>query len=158
MLVRPAGFRQNRPFAAQLQSKPALKIMERSLIDSALPNALRWFLTQGLISFTPWHFIRTPDEMAFAANAFRREDVSKGEVFVFARRQDCDDFAGLELVGGRITDKVVHFHPAFGKSSESFPRNWNIVSATYEDVFEFAAQCVIPDMKDWALTEDAKDL
>jgi hypothetical protein len=54
--------------------------MERSLIDFAWPNALRWFLAQGLTSFTPWHFIRTPDELAFAASAFRREDVSNGEV------------------------------------------------------------------------------
>ena len=96
--------------------------------------------------------------MAFAANAFRREDVSRGEVFVFARRQDCDDFAGLELIGGRITDKVVYFHPVFGDSSAPSPRTWNIVTATYGDVFEFVAQCVIPDMKDWALTEDAADL
>ena len=59
--------------------------MERSLIDPAWPNALRWFLTQDLTSFTPWHFIREPDELVFAAIAFRREDVSNGEVFVFAR-------------------------------------------------------------------------
>lgn len=133
-------------------------IMERSLIDSAWPNALRWFLSQGLTSFTPWHFIQTPDEMTFAADAFRREDVSNGKVFVFARRQDCDDFAGLELVGGDVTDKVVTFHPVFGESSKSSPRTWNIVTTTYDDVFEFVAQCVVPEMKDWALTEDATDL
>ncbi|WP_322405472.1 hypothetical protein [Massilia luteola] len=132
--------------------------MEPSLIESAWPNSLRWFLTQGLTSFTPWHFMQTPDEMAFAANAFRREDVSNGEVFVFARRQDCDDFAGLELVGGRVTEKVVYFHPVFSDSSKGSPRTWNIVITTYEDVFEFVAQRVVPDMKDWALTEDARDL
>jgi hypothetical protein len=132
--------------------------METSLIDNAWPNALRWFLTQGLTNFTPWHFIRTPDEMAFAANAFRREDVSNGDLLVFARRQDCDDFAGLELVGGRVTEKVVYFHPVFGDSSKPSPRTWNIVKATYEDVFGFVAQCVVPDMREWALTEDATDL
>ena len=132
--------------------------MERSLIDSAWPNALRWFLTQRLTSFTPWHFIQTPDEMSFAANAFLREDASSGEVFVFARRQDCDDFAGLELVGGRITERVVHFHPVFADSSKSSARTWNIVTAMYDDVFEFVAQCVVPEMKDWALTEHATDL
>lgn len=132
--------------------------MEHSRIETSWPNALRWFLAQGLTSFTPWHFIQDPDEMAFAANAFRREDVSGGEVFVFARRQDCDDFAGLELVGGRITDKVVYFHPVFADSSKPSPRTWNIVAATYSDVFEFVAQRVVPDMKDWALVEDAADL
>lgn len=132
--------------------------MEHSKIDTSWPNALRWFLAQSLNTFTPWHFIRDPEEMAFAANAFRREDVSGGEVFVFARRQDCDDFAGLEVVGGRITDKVVYFHPVFGDSSRSSPRTWNIVAATYGDVFDFVAQRVVPDMKDWALVEDAADL
>ncbi|PPT31510.1 hypothetical protein XabCFBP2524_20870 [Xanthomonas axonopodis pv. begoniae] len=96
--------------------------------------------------------------MAFAASAFRREDVSSGDVFVFARRQDCDDFAGLELVDGRTTDKVVYFHPVFVDSSRSSSRTWNIVTASFSDVFEFVAKCVIPDMKDWALTEDAADL
>ena len=132
--------------------------MEHSKIDTSWPNALRWFLAQGLTKFTPWHFIQDPSEMSFAANAFRREDVSGGEVFVFAKRQDCDDFAGLELVDGRITDKVVYFHPVFGDSSKPSPRTWNIVAETYDDVFDFVAERVIPDMKDWALVEDAADL
>jgi hypothetical protein len=132
--------------------------MERSLINPTWPNSLRWFLAQGLTSFTPWHFIKDPNEMASAANAFRREDVNNGEVFVFAWRQDCDDFAGLELSGGNITDKVIYFHPVFGDSTHPSPRDWNIVTETYRDVFEFVAQCVIPDMKCWALTDDAADL
>jgi hypothetical protein len=132
--------------------------MERIKIDDAWPNALRWFLVQDLRRFTPWHFIKEPEEMAFAANAFRHEDVSRGEVFVFARRQDCDDFAGLKVVNGRITEKVIYFHPVFGDTSKPTSRTWNIVNATFEDVFEFVAKQVIPDMKDWALVEDAKDL
>jgi hypothetical protein len=132
--------------------------MERSMIDPAWPNALRWFLARNLTSFIPWHFIQEPDEMAFGANAFRREDVDHGEVFAFARRQDCDDFAGLALVDGGISNKVLCFHPVFSDSFKPCPRTWNIVSATYDDVFAFVAQCVVPDMKDWALTEDATDL
>ena len=132
--------------------------MEHAWIDDAWPNALRWFLAQGLTSFTPWHFIREPEQFAFAANAFRREDVSHGEVFVFAQRQDCDDFAGLQVVEGRITDTVICFHPVFGGVSIPPPRTWNIVDSTFEDVFEFVARQVIPDMKDWALISDARDL
>lgn len=132
--------------------------MEHSKINPAWPNALRWFLVQDLTSFTPWHFINEPDEIAFAADVFRREDVSGGDVFVFARRQDCDDFAGLELVDGRVTDRVVYFHPVFADSSRSSPRTWNIVNTTYDDVFAFVAQRVIPDMSDWALVEDAANL
>lgn len=132
--------------------------MEHSKINPAWPNALRWFLAQGLTTFAPWYFIEEPDEMEFAADAFRREDVSSGNVFVFARRQDRDDFAGLELVDGRITDTVIYFHPVFDGSTQPSSRTWNIVLDTYDDVFAFVAKCVIPDMKDWALTEDAADL
>jgi hypothetical protein len=134
--------------------------MERSKIESSWPNALRWFLAQELNSFTPWHFMKEPAEMEFAASAFKREDINRGEVLVFARRQDCDDFAGLEIVNGKITDKVVCFHPVFarGASDLSAPRTWNIVCGVFDDVFEFVAKQVIPDMKDWALVEDASDL
>lgn len=134
--------------------------MERSKIESSWPNALRWFLVQGLGSFTPWHFIEDPDEMEFAAEAFHREDINAGEVFVFAHRQDCDDFAGLEIRDGELTDRVIYFHPVFASSFEdpSTPRTWNIVVEAFNDVFDFVAQRVIPDMKDWAVVEDAGDL
>lgn len=131
--------------------------MEDSKIDSRWPNALRWFLKQNLHSFTPWHFLTEPTELEFSARAFKREDVSKGEVFVFARRQDRDDFAGLEIVNGKITDKVLYFHPVFGTGSAE-KRNWNIVNAKFEDVFSFMSDRVIPDMKEWAQEEDAGDL
>lgn len=132
--------------------------MERSNIDRTWPNALRWFLAQDLTSFTPWHFITEASELAFASRAFAREDVSGGEVFTFARRQDRDDFAGLLLVDGRISDTVVYFHPAFADSSKPLHRTWNIVVASFEDVFAFVAGQVIPDMKEWALVEDAAEL
>lgn len=129
--------------------------MERNQINPTWPNALRWFLAQGLTRFTPWYFITDASELAFASGAFAREDVSGGEVFTFARRQDREDFAGLLVVDGRITETVVHFHPVFADSSKSSPRTWNIVVASFEDVFAFVAGQVIPDMKEWALVEDA---
>jgi hypothetical protein len=134
--------------------------MDKSKIDIHWPNALRWFLVQELSSFTPWHFIKEPSEMEGTAKVFKREDISKGEVFVFARRQDCDDFAGLEIVDGEFTNKVIYFHPVFasGITNESSPRTWNIVRGVFDDVFEFVSKQVIPDMKDWALEEDASDL
>ena len=134
--------------------------MERSKIDSRWPNPLRWFLSQNLSSFTPWHLIQEPSEYEFAAKAFSREDIHKGQVFVFARRQDRDDFAGLEIVGGKITDKVIYFHPVFARAptNEAQGNDWNIVCGIFEDVFEFVAEQVVPDMKDWASEEDASEL
>jgi len=117
-------------------------------------------LSQNLSSFTPWHLIQEPSECEFAANAFGREDIHKGQVFVFARRQDRDDFAGLEIVGGKITDKVIYFHPVFARAptNEVQGKGWNIVCGVFEDVFEFIAKQVVPDMKDWSSEEDASDL
>lgn len=129
--------------------------MERNQINPTWPNALRWFLAQGLTRFTPWHFVTEASELAFASGAFAREDVSGGEIFTIARRQDREDFAGLLLVDGRITETAVHFHPVFADSSTSSPRTWNIVVASVEDVFAFVAGQMIPDMKEWALVEDA---
>lgn len=135
--------------------------MERSKISPRWPNALRWLLIQDLHSFTPWHFIREPGELDFAANAFRREDVSQGDAFVFARRQDCDDFAGLEVVDGCVSNRVIHFHPVFsavGGQGESMVGGRNIVCGTFDDVFGFVAERVVHDMREWAQIEDANDL
>jgi hypothetical protein len=131
--------------------------MQRSKINPTWPNALRWFLVQELNSFTPWHFITEPDELAGVAQTFHREDVHDGHVFVFARRQDCDDFAGLEVVDGQVTNRVIQFHPTFSRSMPS-PKEWHITVRTFEDVFDFVSSRVIPDMKDWAVEEDADDL
>jgi len=98
--------------------------------------------------------------MEFAARAFSREDVQNGEVFVFARRQDCDDFAGLEVIARKVTDRVILFHPVFSAHEQSAPslRSWNIVTEVFDDVFDFVAARVVPDMKDRAQTDDASDL
>ncbi len=131
--------------------------MQPSLINPNWPNALRWLLVHDLHQFRPWQLFRRPDEMESAARAFAREDVSRGQVLVFASRQDCDDFAGLEIVAGRVTDKVICFHPVFGATTAESPRTWNIVQETFEDVFDFLAKRAVPDMKEWALTEDASE-
>jgi hypothetical protein len=132
--------------------------MEHSKINPLWPNALRWFLAQNLVKLTPWHFIKEADEMTFAASAFRREDVNNGDIFVFAWRQDRDDFAGIELINKQFTERVICFHPVFGDNPKVSARTWNIVNAAYDNVFDFVAQRVIPDMKDWASDEDAANL
>lgn len=107
---------------------------------------------------TPWHFLRKPQGYEGAAKALLREDVHEREVFVFASRQDRDDYAGLLIENGVITDRVLCFHPVFASEEVASARNWNIVQASYEDVFDFVARQVIPDMKEWAKDEDASDL
>lgn len=128
--------------------------MDASKINPNWPNSLRWFLVQRLEHFTPWHFIPEPSFGDHASRAFSREDVAGRKVFVFAYRQDCDDFAGLEVIAGRFTDRVLCFHPSFGTNVPG----WQIVDATFDSVFDFVAQRVVPDMQDWAAGEDAGEL
>jgi hypothetical protein len=123
-------------------------------INENWPNSLRWFLVLKLGNFTPWHFLNTADEFSFAKDAFEEEDINQRKVFVFASKQDNDDFAGLEIINGKITDKVLYFHPVFGESTSK----WDIVCGEFTDVFEFVKAQVLEDMKDWALTEDAFSL
>ncbi|GAB1266537.1 hypothetical protein [Aurantivibrio infirmus] len=130
--------------------------MDHSQIDDDWPNSLRWFLCQNLNQFTPWHLLEHAKEFESAANAFEREDTKHRKVFVFASRQDNDDFAGLEIIDGKIIETVICFHPVF--SAGECNREWDITDQQYSDVFEFVAKRVIPDMKDWAITEDAADL
>ena len=130
--------------------------MKPESIDSNWPNALRWFLVQNTESFCPWHFLTESTMFEFAAQAFANEDVKNRTVFVFASRQDNDDFAGLEIVEGTITDKVIVFHPTFGSGKSA--RSWDIVDTEFKDVFEFLSNHIVPDMQDWALTEDAFDI
>ena len=130
--------------------------MDQIKIKSNWPNALRWFLVQNLESFTPWHFIENEGDFEFAANAFQRESLGDSRIFVFARRQDNDQFAGLEIVDGNITDEVIVFHPSFSTSTNE--KHWDIVNQVFGDVFDFVSEQVIPDMKMWALTEDASEI
>ena len=130
--------------------------MENSKGQVELPNSLRCFLAQKLLNFTPWHFIQSVAEYEFASAAFDIEDVKSRKVFVFASRQDCDDFAGLEIIRGSITENVIVFHPVFGESGAG--RQWDIVNTEYKDIFEFMSSTVMPDMRDWFATEDAEEL
>ena len=121
-----------------------------------IPNSLKWFLVQKSTSFTPWHLENEPRGLK---NPFKSEDLEGREVYVFAYRQDCDDLAGFLLVDGIITEKVIHFHPSYTSNSDTQKASgWSIVNGEYEDIFEFFAKVVMPDMKEWAITEDADDL
>ena len=48
---------------------------------------------------------------------------------------------------------MICFHSVFAAGESD--RSWNIVNSVYDNVFDFMSKKVIPDMKDWALTDDA---
>ncbi len=72
--------------------------MNNEIEYKSLPNALRWFVSQKLQSMTPWHFMQETSDYSSVSEVFKREDINNRNVFVFASRQDCDDFAGLEII------------------------------------------------------------
>lgn len=126
--------------------------------DESLPNELRWLIALRVYHLQPWFISRQGNEYEFASTAFGNEDINNRAVFTFARRQDCDDFAGLEIVDGVIRPNVIYFHPVFGSGPTPAPRTWDIVCGEYEDVFAFLSDVIAPAMRDWALTEDAADI
>lgn len=128
--------------------------------DPRLPNDLRWLMALRLFHLQPWFLFRHRDEYQFASTAFANEDVQHRAVLTFARRHDCDDFAGLEIVDGSVTSRVIYFHPVFGSSTLPVPdpRKWDICWGTYPDVFAFLSEVIVPAMRDWALCSDASEI
>ena len=126
--------------------------------DNTLPNELRWLIAMHVHHLHPWFVFRQRNEYEFASTAFGHDDINNRTVLTFARRHDCDDFAGLEIIDGDVRPNVIYFHPVFGSGPTPAPRTWDIVCGEYPDVFAFLADVIAPAMRDCALTEDAADI
>lgn len=127
--------------------------MEDHEKDKVWPKALSCFLQQKLDSLPPWKILDGDAQYEYFTETTREDGVQKGTVIVFAKRYDNGDFAGLEVADGKILDQVICFHPL--SMTGGTERNWNVVNAIYEDIFEFVAQKVISDMKTLAMSDEA---
>jgi hypothetical protein len=117
------------------------------------PLSYRWLRANGVSRLVPWHFI-DESEGQFASAQFATENPSSGSLYTFARRQDCDDFAGFTIVEGHVTDQVIYYHPSFSGGP-----NRHIISGTYPDLWTFLREVVIPDTANWFTDEaDIKDI
>ena len=123
--------------------------MSKSDTNHVWRKALQCLLGQSLHRMPPWEILDHKSQYEYYTETTRENGIDKGTVLVFARRQDNGDFAGLEVVEGQLIDQVICFHPM--SMTGSSERNWNVVNAIYTDIFEFVAQKVVPDMKQWAL-------
>jgi len=125
-------------------------------MDYKLPNSLRWFLNQNLYHFAPWFFLDSQSQYQFSTESLGERNPRKGSVYVFAKCRGNGSFAGLEIAGNKITNRVICFQ------SVSMPNelelNWNVVDAIYEDVFVFVAKQIMPDMQALSFKKDAADL
>lgn len=125
------------------------------------PLAYRWFLAKGLTNWQPWYFIDTdatvqgkPDFAAnqFASNAFQAETGADFDVYLFARRQDMDDFAFFVVRDGKIEDRVVTIHLSFAKRMEfASPLRYD---QTGQGFTQWLRETVIADVEDWISEED----
>ena len=116
------------------------------------PLALRWILANGVTELRPWRFFDS-NEGEPAERAFAQESGTDVRVRVFASRQDCDDFAGFAVEGGRITDRVVYFHPSFNGSIHT-----HLVNSEHESLFAFLRDVVLGDTEDWCAEDELEDL
>ena len=129
-----------------------------------LPLPYRWFLAKGLTDWQPWYFQdtdatarATPDFAAnqFAKTAFQQETGADFDVYLFARRQDRDDFAFFVVRDGKIEDKVVTIHLSFASKRElSSPLRYEQVSQGFT---AWLRDIVMDDVEEWISEEDLYD-
>lgn len=122
------------------------------MMSNQPPLSYRWLRANGVTQLVPWHFI-DESEGRQASLQFAKEHPNGGVLFTFARRQDCDDFAGFRIVDGRITEEVVYYHPLFHDGP-----NPHIISVTHSDHWAFLRDVVISDTAVWFTDEDIDDL
>lgn len=131
---------------------------------SAFPLAYRWFLARSLIDWQPWYFIdsnesiqRPPDFSRYAslAREFKLETQADFDVYLFARRQDCDDFAYFVVDEGVIQDQIVTMHLSFsGRLEMKAPLTRADVK---HDFTSWIRHIVVPDVQDWMSEADMYD-
>ena len=121
-------------------------------MSNQTPLALRWILANGVSELRPWRFFDS-NEGESAERAFAQESGSVTRVKVFASRQDCDDFAGFVVEDGKVTDRVVYFHPSFNGSTHT-----HLVNSRHPSLFAFLRDVVLGDTEDWCAEDELEDL
>ncbi|MCP4154436.1 MAG: hypothetical protein GY757_42320 [bacterium] len=120
--------------------------------DIKLPLVYRWLKANGFKGFAPWYLIEESDREGLRKE-YQKE--TGKDVLPIARRQDCDDIAGFEIMDGQITQRVVSVHLSWiGKrEKKGFPSE-----IIYNDMFEWLTKEIIPDTSEWMSEEELADL
>ena len=118
-----------------------------------IPNSYDWFAKLKLTNFIPWTFDTKIDFNSSINKQFKIESIGKREILTFGRRLDQDTFAGFEVIKGKITEKVIVFHPSFNKNV----KGWDIIEDEYLNFFKFLKENVLPEMEEWIKFDDVED-
>ena len=126
------------------------------------PLPYRWFLARNLTDFEPWYFtelgassLGEGQRTVGASNIerqFKLETQATFDVYLFARRQDRDDFAFFVLDGTNILDRVVTIHLSFSQKMEL--KAPLVMADVTRSFASWISDVVVPDVADWMSEED----
>jgi hypothetical protein len=134
--------------------------------SAKLPLAYRWFLNKGLSNWEPWYFMESAgattvdidasQDAAMARQFMVESGAEDFGVHLFARRQDCDDFAFFVVKDRVIEDRTITFHLSFAKKLElKSPLLYaNLQSRPF---IEWLRDTALPDVADWMNEGDMSD-
>jgi hypothetical protein len=128
-------------------------------MNHLLPLPYRWFLNKGLTNWQPWYFVDldspSRETTDFLQQQFLLESGADFDVYLFARRQDMDDFAFFVVKDGVIEDKVICFHLSFAKKLElAVPLQYSNINRTF---LQWIEKIVLPEVAEWISEEDLDD-
>jgi hypothetical protein len=118
-----------------------------SLSELALPSGYQWLLDRALVGYEPftqlqpWHYL--PLQQTFWASD-RWPGVTDKRLFVFAKRQDCDDLACFVVAADNTAQGVALIHGWTGNGYE--------ISKEFSDFWAWLKQ-VVDDIADWVSVE-----
>lgn len=125
-----------------------------------LPVGYRWLVLKGLVDLCPWYLI----EEQRAAEGFRHEllrEIASPNIspiedwFPFARRQDCDDFAGFVIGDEQVKPEVVVAHLTFTHHPERSPFP---IMRRFPTLWSWLQTEVVPAWEAWVNEETVKEL
>lgn len=129
--------------------------------NNFFPISYRWFISKNLTNWQPWYFLDTSDSIKkspdfaandFAVRAFKNETGADFDVYLFARRQDMDDFAFFVVKDGVVEDRVISIHLSFaGKMELKTPLLDSDVKETF---LSWIRETAIRDVENWISEED----
>jgi len=125
-----------------------------------LPVGYRWLVLKGLIDLCPWYLIEEQRQAEGFQDELLREIASPNispikDWFPFARRHDCDDFAGFVIEDGQIKPEVVVIHLTFAGHPERPP--WPSLRR-FSTLWSWLQAEVIPAWEEWVNEEEVKAL
>ena len=117
-----------------------------------LPLEYRWLRANKFEGLIPWYLIEEPGQNGLRVE-YQKE--TGEDFFPFARRQDCDDVAGLKIENGEIQNIVLNVHLTWSgkKERDPFP-----ATKEYSDIFEWLKEEVIPATREWMSEEELEGL